>query len=37
MGLTISKQQIAELDRVIYNGDIIVIDHIAQVKDAVNH
>ena len=37
MGLTISKQQVAELDRVVYNGDIIVIDHIAQVKDAVNH
>ena len=37
MGLTITKQQIAELDRVVYNGDIIVVDHIAQVKDAVNH
>src|SRR5690606_37942881 len=28
---------IAELDRVEFNGDIFVIDHIAQVKDAVNH
>ena len=37
MGLTISKQQIAELDRVVFEGDIIVIDNLAQVRNAVNH
>lgn len=37
MGLTISKQQIAELDKVLFYGDIVVIDHLAQVKDAVDH
>ena len=37
MGLTISKHQIAELDRVIFEGDIIVIDHLDQVKNAVNY
>lgn len=37
MGLTISKQQIAELERVVYEGDIIVIDHLSQVKNSVNY
>lgn len=36
MGLTISKDQIAELDRVVFDGEIIVIDHLAQVKNAVD-
>ncbi len=37
MGLTISKDQIAELDRVVFDGEIIVIDHLAQVKNAVDY
>ncbi len=37
MGLTISKQQIAELERVVFEGEIIVIDHQAQVKSAVDY
>ncbi|MDD4777071.1 MAG: 3'-5' exonuclease domain-containing protein 2 [Fermentimonas sp.] len=35
MGLTITKQQLAELDRVNFEGKIYVIDHAAQVEDAV--
>ncbi len=37
MGLTISKQQIAELDKVVFKGEIFVVDHLAQVKEAVDH
>ena len=37
MGLTISKQQIAELDKVVFKGDIFVVDHLAQVKEAIDH
>jgi ribonuclease D len=37
VGLTISKDQIAELDRVVFDGEIIVIDHLAQVKNAVDY
>lgn len=37
MGLTISKQQIAELDKVVFKGEIFVVDHLAQVKEAIDH
>jgi ribonuclease D len=37
VGLTISKQQIAELDKVVFKGEIFVVDHLAQVKEAVDH
>jgi ribonuclease D len=37
VGLTISKQQIAELDKVVFKGDIFVVDHLAQVKEAIDH
>ena len=36
MGITISKQQLSELEKVIFDGDIIVIDHPEEVADAVN-
>lgn len=36
MGITISKQQLSELEEVIFDGDIIVIDHPEEVADAVN-
>lgn len=35
MGLTITKQQLAELDKVTFDGKIHVIDHSAEVEDAV--
>jgi len=35
VGLTISKQQLAELDKVIFNGEIIVIDQVEEVRGAV--
>lgn len=37
MGLTISKEQVAELPIEMFEGDIIVIDHIAEVRDACNY
>jgi len=36
VGITISKQQLSELEKVIFDGDIIVIDHPEEVADAVN-
>lgn len=36
MGITISKQQLSELEKVVFDGDIIVIDHPEEVADAVN-
>ena len=36
MGITISKQQLSELEKVIFDGDIIEIDHPEEVADAVN-
>ena len=37
MGLTISKEQIAELPLETFEGDIIVIDHAEEVRDACNY
>ncbi len=35
MGLTITKQELAELDKVTFEGEIYVIDHKSEVEDAV--
>lgn len=37
MGLTISKEQIAELPLEIFKGDIVVIDHSEKVREVCNY
>lgn len=37
MGLTITKEQLAELPRETFNGSIIVVDHQEEVATAVTH
>lgn len=37
MGLTITKEEIAQLEQETFKGEIHVIDHLKQVPEAVNH
>lgn len=36
MGLTISKEQVAELPLETFRGDVVVVDHVEEVREACN-